>query len=143
MKDKTICGILALVIFASISSVPLAEAKPIKLSETLNDLIIMSCSVNKGVLSCTLSSVSGKKIGPVLMTDPNGNPPLCDLDDSMKKRPSVTNRNSENCPHPFVEDSTLRITVQGINGLNNLQVDVTNRGSYLEFDSRLIEASFA
>ncbi len=73
-------------------------------------------------------------IGPVLLFDPDsGGLPLCDVDDSTKKRKSVTTRNSENCPDPFVEKQMLKIIVLRVDGINNLNVEVTHNGDSLGF----------
>lgn len=134
-KTLAIATILTITVLATSSVIPMAEAKPLKTSEVINDWIDLSCSANHGILTCTVKNFSGGTIGHVLMTNPDsgGGLSLCDFDDSTKKRKSVTNRNSENCPEPFVEGQTLRITIVqfGIGG--NLLVNVTHHGDGLRF----------
>ena len=129
-------AILSITALATSSFIPIAEAKPLKTSEVINDLIDLKCSANHGILSCTVKSFSGGTFGPVLMTNPNpsdGSLGLCDVDESDKKRKSVTNRNSEYCPEPFVDDQKLRITVLRVTPGSNLVVEVIHHGDGLEF----------
>ena len=133
-KTFAITTILIITSLATSSIIPIAEAKPLKTSEIINDLIDLKCSANHGILTCTVKSFSGKTIGPVLLFYPDsGGLPLCDVDDSTKKRKSVTTRNSENCPDPFVENEILKIIVLRVDGVNNLDVEVTHHGNSLGF----------
>ena len=130
-----VAAILSITALVTSSAIPIAEAKPLKFSETI-DGVNLICSANHGILSCTVKSFSGGTFGSVLMTNPNpadGSLSLCDADESDKKRKSVTNRNSENCPDSFVKDQKLRITVLQVTPGNNLVVEVTHQGNGLEF----------
>ncbi len=134
-KTFAIATILTITALATSSAIPMAAAKPLKTSEVINDLIDLSCSANHGILTCTLKSFSGGTIGPVLMTKTvSGGLPLCDVENSTKKRISVTNRHSENCTAPFVEDQTLKITVIKVDGrVKNLEIEIDHKGDFLEF----------
>ena len=128
-------AILSITVLVTSSSISMAEAKPLRFSEII-DGINLICSANHGILSCTVKSFSGGTFGPVLMTNPNpsdGSLSLCDVDESDKKRKSVTNRNSEYCPEPFVDDQKLRITVLRVAPGSNLVVEVIHHGDGLEF----------
>ena len=134
-KTFAIATVLTIAALATISAIPMAEAKPLKTSEVIIDLIDLSCSANHGILTCTVKSFSGGTIGPVILTqNVSGKLPLCDVDYSNKKRISVTNRNSENCTEPFVEDQKLKITVIKVDGtVKNLEIEIAHKGDFLEF----------
>jgi hypothetical protein len=134
-KAFAIATILTITALATSSAIPMASAKPLKTSEVINDLIDLSCSANHGILTCTVKSFSGGTIGPVILTQTvSGKLPLCDVENSTKKRISVTNRNSENCTDPFVEGQTLKITVIRVDGtVKNLEIEIAHKGDFLEF----------
>ena len=137
MTSSKICGIFTIAVIVASSIVPLAEAKPIKLSETVNS-IDLSCSSNHGILTCSIKSHSGGTVKNVLLDNPNSEGlSTCDGDTSDKKRISVTNRNSVNCPNetePFIEGQTWILTVQFVDGSPvNLQVEITHLESTIEF----------
>ena len=141
--NKPICAIMTSLVlilgtFALVLPYQEAEAKPIKLSETVNDLIDLSCSSNHGILKCSIKSHSGGTVKNVSLNNPNSEGlSTCDGDTSEKKRISVTNRKSVNCPNetePFIEGQTWILTVQFVDGSPaNLQVEVTHLGSTIEF----------
>ncbi len=62
MTSSKICGVFAIAVIVASSIVPQVEAKPIKSSETVNNLIDLSCSSNHGILTCGIKGHSGETI---------------------------------------------------------------------------------
>lgn len=134
-KTFTIAAaILSIVVLVTSSSISMAEAKPLKHSEIIDNLVL-SCSTNHGVLTCVAKSSSGGTVETVVLTRNFGDGnPLCDVDQSIKKRISVSSRSSKNCPEPFEEGKEFNIRVLKIDGIfENLIVKITLEENNLVF----------
>ena len=135
MNIYHICSaILIITILTTSSFISPAEAKPLKHSEIIDNLEL-SYSTNHGILTCVAKSATGGTVGTVILARNFGDGnPLCDVDQSIKKRISVTSRSSGNCSEPFEEGKEFRITVLKIDGIfENLIVKITLEENNLVF----------
>jgi hypothetical protein len=129
-----ICGALVLtIILVSALSFNPVEAKPIKHSETIRGLDL-SCSTNRMDLSCVAQSASGGTVGQVSLVKNFGDGGgVCDLNESVKKRISVSTRNTDNCSKLFNATNTFDVQVLEINNGPGLTVNVSFNGTHIFF----------
>ena len=111
-----ICGaVILMAILVGSSIIQSVEAKPIKNDDVI-DKVIINCSNNSGILSCSLKHEEGLKLEGVLLKRAFGDgDSVCDFEPTPKKRISLTTRHSEEC-QPFDSTHPFMITIQKIDG---------------------------
>lgn len=127
-QSKLIIGIVfSVTVLAILSFFPQIEAKPINSNTAFNG-VDFSCSTSKGILSCSMQSSSGGKVGDARMMEPDPvTPIICDEDTHQKKRLSISNRNSASCTEPFIQGSLMRLVVRYVDGVDTETLQVSDQ----------------
>ena len=122
------------------SFIPHVEAKPSKSEPFIDDFVIITCTENNGILTCTIKSASEGTVGTVVLNKAYGSgDATCDSNISTKKRISVTTRHSENCQEPFDSEHDFNIFVHNVDGnAKNLTYHISIAAGIISIEKLLV-----